>query len=100
MSLQFEAADGGFVRWLMVTDLRELPTLDDLLGRSDWQRRAACRGTKGFGVGRGGRGYTKAQELCAGSSVRQECLDELALADDALVGLWGGRLRASGGRCD
>ena len=31
MSLQFEAADGGFVRWLMVADLRELPTLKDLL---------------------------------------------------------------------
>jgi hypothetical protein len=28
---EFEAVDGGCVRWLMVADLRELPTLEDLL---------------------------------------------------------------------
>ena len=75
----------------MVADLKELPTLDDLLGRPAWQRRAACRGlgTQRFVTGRGGGGYAKAKEMCAGCSVRSECL-EVALADDELVGLWGG----------
>jgi len=91
VGLQFEAVEGGFVRWLMVADLKQLPTLDDLVGRPAWQRRAACRGlgTQGFVISRGGGGYPKAKEFCAGCPVRQECLD-LAMADDELVGVWGG----------
>jgi WhiB family redox-sensing transcriptional regulator len=97
--------EAAFVRWLMVADLKELPTLEDLLGRPEWQRRAACRGegTEGFVLARGAGGYTKAKELCAVCVVRQDCL-EMALADDELVGRWGGttgserrRMRASRG---
>jgi WhiB family transcriptional regulator, redox-sensing transcriptional regulator len=97
--------EAAFVRWLMVADARELPTLEDLLGRPEWQRRAACRGegTEGFVLARGAGGYTNAKGLCAVCAVRRECL-EMALADDELVGLWGGttsaersRMRASRG---
>jgi WhiB family redox-sensing transcriptional regulator len=89
----------------MVADLRELPTLDDLLGRPEWQQRAACRGegTEGFVLARGAGGYSRAKELCGVCVVRRECL-EMALADDELVGLWGGttgaerkKMRASRG---
>jgi WhiB family redox-sensing transcriptional regulator len=76
----------------MVADLKELPTLDELIGRPAWQRRAACRGlgTAGFIAGRGGRaGYVRAKETCACCPVRQECL-EVALENDDLVGMWGG----------
>jgi len=74
----------------MVADDHDLPTLDELIGRPAWQRRAACRGlgTQGFVIGRGG-GYAKAKETCAGCAVRMECI-EVAMADDDLVGMWGG----------
>jgi WhiB family redox-sensing transcriptional regulator len=83
--------EAAFVRWLMVADLKELPTLDDLLGRPAWQRRAACRGlgTQRFVIDRGGSGYTKAKEICAGCPAREDSR-EAALADDELVGMWGG----------
>jgi WhiB family transcriptional regulator, redox-sensing transcriptional regulator len=75
----------------MVADLKELPTLEDLIGRPEWQRRAACRGrgTQRFVIDRGGGGYAKTKELCAGCAVRQDCLDT-AMADDSIVGVWGG----------
>ena len=63
----------------------------NLLGRPEWQRRAACRseGTELFVRGRDGGTYAKAKDLCAICAVRLECL-EMAPADDELVGLWGG----------
>jgi WhiB family redox-sensing transcriptional regulator len=87
----FEAGENGFARWPIVADLRELPTSENLLGRPEWQRRAACRGegTELYVRGRDGGTYAKALELCTACVVRRECL-EMALADDELVGLWGG----------
>jgi hypothetical protein len=81
----------AFAGYLMVADSRDLPTLDELIGRPAWHRRAACRGdgTEGYIVGRGGRSYEKTKETCVGCPVRMECL-EVALADDDLVGMWGG----------
>jgi hypothetical protein len=100
--LQFAAVDeAAFTLWLMVADAKELPTLDELIGRPAWQRRAACRGlgTQGFVIGRGGRGYTKAKELSAGCSVRQECL-EVALADEDWSACGEEAPKANGGRCE
>ena len=74
-----------------MTALREdLTTIDDLFGQPTWQRHAACRGTsiEPFMPDRGGN-FAIARELCARCPVRQECLD-FAMADDDLVGIWGG----------
>jgi WhiB family redox-sensing transcriptional regulator len=81
----------ALVKWLMIPDAEGLPDFEDFIRRPEWQRLAACRGegTGAFIVGLGGGTYAKAKELCASCSVRQECL-ETALADEELVGLWGG----------
>jgi len=76
---------------LMVPDNLDFPgTIDELMNRPSWHRWAACRGqgTDAFIAGRGGN-YRPARTMCAECSVRAECL-EAALADDELVGLWGG----------
>jgi WhiB family redox-sensing transcriptional regulator len=89
--VEFAAVDGlAFAGYLMVADSRDLPSLDELIGRPAWQRRAACRGegTQAFIVGRGAHGgYAKAKALCCACPVAGECL-EYALSDEDLVGYW------------
>lgn len=83
-------AEQAVVRWLMTSGLGdELPALEDFIRRPEWHQRAACRGLghEAFVVGTGGR-FSR-RELSVGCSVRQDCL-ETALANDELVGLWGG----------
>jgi WhiB family redox-sensing transcriptional regulator len=80
----------AFTVFLMHADLKELPTLNDLIGRPAWQRRAACRGegTAHFVVGRGAHGgYVRAKALCDTCPVSAECL-QYALDDVDLVGYW------------
>jgi WhiB family redox-sensing transcriptional regulator len=79
--------------------------LFDRLGEG-WQRDALCREHPELEFVRTGRGdYPAAmRRVCASCSVRAECL-AVALADDRLVGLWGGtspterhRIRAEAAR--
>jgi WhiB family transcriptional regulator, redox-sensing transcriptional regulator len=76
--------------WLMSPDDHDLPSLESLLARPTWQRRAACseEPVETF-VGDVGTTYGRARELCAGCPVRTECL-AFALADADIVGYWGG----------
>lgn len=79
------------IEWMMAgPDHRDLPTLQDLLGRPQWMARGACRGmdTDLF-VTRRGESLDAAREVCARCPVRAECL-AFALADPAIVGTWGG----------
>ena len=75
---------------------RRLALPDERLTREDFVRRperhqhVACRGVGPSTFVRGARGnYDAVRALCGDSPVRAECL-EVALADDSLVGLWGG----------
>jgi hypothetical protein len=98
--LQIEAVEGGFVRWLMVADLKELPTLDDLIGRPAWQRRAACRGegTESFVRGPGAGTYATAKAFCLDCPARTECFDTaMAVASSSAYGAE--RPAPSGERC-
>jgi WhiB family redox-sensing transcriptional regulator len=76
-------------RWVMAgPDPHTLPTLESLLGRPLWHRRAACSGlgTEGFVID---KGHRFSRGVCQDCPVCQECL-KTALADPELVGLWGG----------
>ena len=67
------------------------PVVADLLGNApEWQERALCSQTdpEAFFPDKGGS--TKAAlAVCAGCSVRAECL-EFAIANDERFGVWGG----------
>ena len=85
------AVDEGLLGWLMQPHAEHIPvTLEDILRRPEWHRQAACRGmgASGFVKSTGGA-YGATRQECAGCAVRQECLD-FALADESIVGLWGG----------
>ncbi len=85
------AVDEGLLEWLMQPHAEHIPvTLEDVLRRPQWHRQAACRGmgTSGFVKSTGGA-YGVTRRECARCPVRQECLD-FALADESIVGLWGG----------
>jgi WhiB family redox-sensing transcriptional regulator len=73
----------------MVQDTEDLTTVAELFGRPAWQRYGACRGEniEAFIPGKGGN-FAVARQLCAGCTVRQECLD-FAMADEDVVGMWG-----------
>jgi WhiB family transcriptional regulator, redox-sensing transcriptional regulator len=77
--------------WLMVPDAPDVPlTLEELVNRPSWHRKAACRGHGPGEFIRGPRAtYDTTRALCAVCRVRRECLD-YALADPNLTGLWGG----------
>jgi WhiB family redox-sensing transcriptional regulator len=79
------------VAWLMAPSPPDLPGIEDLLNRPAWQRRAACRGERieVFVQSRGRIGYDRARSLCARCPVCEPCL-AYALADDLMVGVWGG----------
>jgi WhiB family transcriptional regulator, redox-sensing transcriptional regulator len=82
----------ALVLWLMAPDSPEgRLALDDFLNRPAWHQRAVCRGVVGpSDYVRGPKAdYEAVRALCVDCPVRQECL-EVALADDSLVGLWGG----------
>jgi WhiB family redox-sensing transcriptional regulator len=83
--------DEHMIRWLMTPGDEDPPSLEALLRRPEWHRRAACRGvgSGGFVVVQGGQYDDQARRLCGGCPVRQECL-ETALADPDLTGMWGG----------
>ena len=77
---------------LMVSDGggRELITLEDLLHRPEWHRRAACRGSglsSYFPIR--GESVTPAKAVCESCEVQDECL-AVALADPDILGVWGG----------
>ena len=67
------------------------PSLETLLNRTAWVKRAACRGVgaETFLIARG-RKYSR-RELC--DAVRQECL-ETALNNPELQGFWEGTSEA------
>jgi WhiB family redox-sensing transcriptional regulator len=57
---------------------------------SDWILQAACRGQGPEEFVRGPKSdYMTTRDLCETCPVRRECL-EYALADNSLIGLWGG----------
>ncbi len=84
------AMNEALVDWLMAPEVSEEPlTLDDFLARPSWHKLALCRGeTRSFFSTAPGN-LAKAQALCEGCPVRQDCL-EVALGDPDLMGLWGG----------
>jgi WhiB family redox-sensing transcriptional regulator len=65
--------------------------LAELVNRPVWHRQAACRGVGVdlFIIGHATQYEDRARLLCAGCSVRPECL-ETALAISGTVGMWGG----------
>jgi WhiB family transcriptional regulator, redox-sensing transcriptional regulator len=64
-------------------------TLEDWLARPAWHQRALCRGETPAFFSTAPANLTKARAMCGDCPVRQECLD-VAVADDSLVGFWGG----------
>lgn len=72
-------------------DSPDLPSLDDLVHRPAWQRRAACHGQdveRYFPTARG-VDLRPLRALCDGCPVRAECLD-YAMADASVDGYWAG----------
>jgi len=82
--------DSEMIQWLMVQDAEDVSTVDELFGRPAWQQYGACRGqdVEAFIPNRGGS-FKPARELCGNCPVRPECF-AYAMADDELVGMWGG----------
>jgi len=74
----------------MAQDADDLSTVAEMFGRPAWQRYGACRGEgiEAFIPNRGGS-FKPARQLCEKCPVRRECFD-YAMADDELVGMWGG----------
>jgi hypothetical protein len=66
--------------------------LAELINRPAWHRKAACRGlgVDSFVIGQGAQYEKSARRLCAGCSVRQECLETAMAHGDTMTGLWGG----------
>lgn len=65
-------------------------SLDDLVRRPAWQRRAACRGkgTTSF-FPSPGDSLAAARAVCDACTVQSECL-AMAMSDPGLQGFWGG----------
>ena len=81
----------ALVGWLMALETADdAVTLEDFVRRPEWHQQAACRGVgpSTTSVAPGGN-YEDVRARCAGCPVRRDCL-EAVLADDSLVGLWGG----------
>ena len=68
----------------------DVPSIAEILGRPEWEERAACKGldVELFlpPVGRSAEG---GRAVCRGCEVRGDCL-AVALADESLSGIWGG----------
>lgn len=70
--------------------------LASLLEAPDWYADAACKEhpeIRWVDLGRNAAKVEAAREICAGCLVRLECL-HMALADPALIGVWGGTTAA------
>ena len=81
----------ALLEWLMRPLTEDIPvTLEDLLRRPAWHRRAACRGCGWAEFVRShGTTYGSAHKaMCERCPVQEPCL-EFALEND-VVGLWGG----------
>ncbi len=68
-------------------------TLEQFLGRPEWHRQASCTGATPTFFSSAPGNFAKAQALCEGCLVRQECL-EVALGDSELPGMWGATTEA------
>jgi WhiB family redox-sensing transcriptional regulator len=82
-------ADRAFVLTLM--DRHDGPVgVEELLSRPEWMEWGACVGVdrSAFFPGRGDD-VRPAKALCAVCRVQYECLS-YAVADDTIVGIWGG----------
>jgi len=81
------------VAWLMDAGGRDGPVgLEEVIDRPAWMSEGACVGEpiSTFFPGKGAS-PKRARELCAGCSVRPECLEyALALVDYEAAGFWGG----------
>ncbi len=79
------------VDWLMLPGVPDGPMgLEEVVHRPEWMAFAACWGEPSavFFPDQGSMGEA-AKALCAGCSVRIECLD-YAMANEDLEGIWGG----------
>src|ERR1039458_1461903 len=81
----------ALIRWLMVPGAEEVPLrLEDFLNPPEWHQQALCRGEGVAMFVRAPKAdYGRLRAVCGACPVRTECL-EFALADDSLIGLWGG----------
>jgi WhiB family redox-sensing transcriptional regulator len=81
------------VDWLMQPEPegRELPNIEDLLTRPEWQRRAACRGmgTDQFFPSTGAHVRQSTIALCGSCPVHAEC-ETYAVANQDIGGVWAG----------
>jgi WhiB family redox-sensing transcriptional regulator len=81
----------GAVEWLMTPDAPDpaVLTLEGLIQRPEWQRRAACRGAgiRMFFPERG-EPTAPARSVCAHCPVSDECR-AFAVEDPDIVGVWG-----------
>ncbi len=77
--------------WCMAPGVPDEPlTLEDFLRRPEWHQQALCRGEGAAMFVRGPKAdYGRLRAICGACPVRDECLS-FALADDSLIGLWGG----------
>ena len=87
------AEDHGATAWLMLSGVDgadDVLWVADLIRKPAWMSDAACRGepTATFIPERGGNAASS-RVICAGCSVRDECL-AYALADSELEGFWAG----------
>lgn len=64
---------------------------------SDWGKWAACRGATEPFFSYDEETVARAQAICDGCRVREECL-QTALADRLLMGVWGGTTEAQRAR--
>ncbi len=73
-----------------MTERREWPEIEALIGRSAWQESASCRGTStGVFFPSDGSSTTAARNLCRKCPVVSECL-RYALDNPCLKGVWAG----------
>jgi WhiB family redox-sensing transcriptional regulator len=81
----------ALIHWLMAPDVPEASvTLEDILHRPEWHREALCCGEgAAMFVRAPTTDYGRLRAVCGACTVREECLS-FALADDSLIGLWGG----------
>ncbi len=82
--------DEALTRWLIVArDERDLPSLEDWIGRPAWMRDALCTGETRLFFSTTDGDVERARKACRQCPVRQQCYS-YAMADSSLVGVWGG----------
>jgi WhiB family transcriptional regulator, redox-sensing transcriptional regulator len=81
----------AFTQWLMAPEAPDVEfTLEDLLRRPEWHRRAACRGA-GVEVffPSDGASFEAVRAFCVRCEVQEDCL-KTALEEPRTRGTWGG----------